>query len=55
MSLIHDALKSMDAPQDSKPAMARASKATVRARPAWLDAMLAFAVVLGAGILGWFV
>lgn len=55
MSLIHDALKSMDAPLDSKPAMARASKATVRGRPAWLDAMLAFAVVLGAGILGWFV
>lgn len=55
MSLIHDALKSMDAPQDSKPAMARASEATVRGRPAWLDAMLAFAVVLGAGILGWFV
>lgn len=55
MSLIHDALKSMDAPQDSKPAMARASKAAVRGRPAWLDAMLAFAVVLGAGILGWFV
>lgn len=55
MSLIHDALKSMDAPQDSKPAMARASKAAMRGRPAWLDAMLAFAVVLGAGILGWFV
>lgn len=55
MSLIHDALKSMDAPQDSKAAMARASKAAVRGRPAWLDAMLAFAVVLGAGILGWFV
>ena len=55
MSLIHDALKSMDAPQDSKPAMARASKAAVRGRPAWLDAMLAFAVVLAAGILGWFV
>lgn len=55
MSLIHDALKSMDAPQDSKPAMARASKVAVRGRPAWLDAVLAFAVVLGAGILGWFV
>ena len=55
MSLIHDALKSMDAPQDSKPAMARASKGAVRGRPAWLDAVLAFAVVLGAGILGWFV
>lgn len=55
MSLIHDALKSMDAPQNTKPAMAQASKAAGRARPAWLDAMLAFAVVLGAGILGWFV
>lgn len=55
MSLIHDALKSMDAPQDSKPAMARASRAAVRGRSAWLDALLAFAVVLGAGILGWFV
>lgn len=55
MSLIHDALKSMDAPQDSRPAMARAPKAAVRGRPAWLDATLAFAVVLGVGILGWFV
>lgn len=55
MSLIHDALKSMDAPQNSQPAMAKAPKAAVRGRPAWLDAMLAFAIVLGAGILGWFV
>lgn len=53
MSLIHDALKSMDAPQEPRPAVPRAPAAPVRRRPAWLDALLAFAVVLGAGVLGW--
>jgi hypothetical protein len=53
MSLIHDALKSMDAPQESRPAAVRAPAAAARRRPAWLDALLAFAVVLGAGVLGW--
>ena len=55
MSLIHDALKSMDAPQGPAPAAARAPASAPRRRPAWLDALLAFGVVLGAGVLGWFV
>ncbi len=53
MSLIHDALKSMDAPQEPKPAMVRAPAVAARGRPAWLDAVLAFAVVVGVGVLGW--
>ncbi|PJI97098.1 hypothetical protein CLU85_1866 [Acidovorax sp. 69] len=55
MSLIHDALKSMEAPQESKPVGARAPAVMARHRPAWLDAVLAFVVVLGAGVLGWFI
>ena len=55
MSLIHDALKSMEAPHAPKPAAMRAPAAVARPRPAWLDAALAFAVVLGAGVLGWFI
>lgn len=55
MSLIHDALKSMDAPQGPAPAAARAPASAPRRRPAWLDALVAFGVVLGAGVLGWFV
>ena len=39
MSLIHDALKSMDAPQEPKPVMAHAPVAQARARSAWLDAV----------------
>ncbi len=54
MSLIHDALKSMDAPQEPKPVMAHAPVALARARSAWLDAVLAFAAVLGVGMLGWY-
>lgn len=53
MSLIHDALKSMEAPQEPKPAVARAPAVAARGRPAWLDAVLAFAVVVGVGVLGW--
>lgn len=53
MSLIHDALKSMDAPQEPKPAVVRAPAVAARGRPAWLDAVLAFAVVVGVGVLGW--
>lgn len=56
MSLIHDALKSMDSPRESMPIAAPARvKAHAPSRPAWLDALLAFVIVLGAGILGWFV
>lgn len=55
MSLIHDALKSMDAPQDPKLVLARAPTTVARRRPAWLDAVLAFFIVLGAGVVGWFV
>ena len=55
MSLIHDALKSMDAPQqDPKLVLARAPvTAARRRRPAWLDAVLAFVIVVGAGVVGW--
>lgn len=55
MSLIHDALKSMDSSRDSMPAAAPMRVNAPQRRPAWLDAMLAFLIVLGAGILGWFV
>lgn len=58
MSMIHDALKSMDAeaPQPSRPGpSARAPAAERRGRPAWLDGVLAFCVVVGAGVLGWYV
>ena len=54
MSLIHDALKSMDAPQDPQMAPARAPATAVHRRPAWLDAVLAFVLVAGAGMVGWF-
>lgn len=54
MSLIHDALKSMDTPQESQPAVARARAVPAHGRPAWLDAMLAFVVVVGGGVLGWY-
>ena len=52
MSLIHDALKSFDVPQESQNAVARARAVPARARPAWLDATLAFVVVLLGGVLG---
>lgn len=55
MSLIHDALKSMDTPQVSQPAVAHARAVSAHARPAWLDAMLAFMAVVGVGVLGWYV
>jgi len=58
MSLIHDALKSMDAdaPQPSRPGSSvRVSAAGQRGRPAWLDGLLAFGVVVGAGVVGWYV
>jgi len=58
MSLIHDALKSMDAdaPQQSRPGSpARAPAAARGGRPAWLDGLLAFCVVVGAGVAGWYV
>ncbi len=56
MSLIHDALKSMDTPpQDPKLVLARAPVMVARRRPAWLDAALAFFIVLGAGVVGWLV
>lgn len=51
MSLIHDALKSMDAPAVSTPVASR--PATTAARPAWLGGVLAFVSVLGAGGVGW--
>lgn len=54
MSLIHDALKSMDSPQqDPKLVLARAPVTAARRRPAWLDAVLAFVIVVGAGVVGW--
>ena len=63
MSLIHDALKSMDAaaPQAAAPAVAArapapapsASPAARGGRPAWVDGVLAFAVVVGVGGAGW--
>lgn len=56
MSLIHDALKSMDAPEQSRPAAVappRAPAPVAAGRPGWVDALLAFAAVLGAGFLGW--
>lgn len=60
MSLIHDALKSMDAtaPQAAAPALAarapaRSSSATRGGRPAWVDGVLTFAVVVGVGGAGW--
>ncbi len=58
MSLIHDALKSMDAdaPQPSRPGSSvRVSASGQRGRPAWLDGLLAFGVVVGAGVVGWYV
>ncbi|GAB3359721.1 MULTISPECIES: tetratricopeptide repeat protein [Giesbergeria] len=51
MSLIHDALKSMDTPAVSTPVASR--PATTAARPAWLGGVLAFVSVLGAGGVGW--
>lgn len=51
MSLIHDALKSMDAPAASVPLTARPPAAVQR--PAWWGGVLAFAGVLGVGGLGW--
>ncbi len=59
MSLIHDALKSMDtaAAAPAAPAPTVRPRATAPAhragRPAWLDGALAFAIVVGAGGLGW--
>lgn len=60
MSLIHDALKSMDAPAAPAPAAPAVAVARPRAataprggRPAWLDGALAFAIVVAAGGLGW--
>lgn len=59
MSLIHDALKSMDAPQQQPmPAPTRPAApvaAAGRGRPAWVDGLLAFCVVVGAGAAGWYV
>lgn len=55
MSLIHDALKSMDSPRESTPTVAPVLASAQSRRPAWLDALLAFVIVLGAGILGWFI
>lgn len=57
MSLIHDALKSMDseAPQPPRPSSSARAPAAAprRGRPAWLDGLLAFCVVVGAGVVGW--
>jgi hypothetical protein len=58
MSLIHDALKSMDTAAASPAAPAatarpRAATAPRGGRPAWLDGALAFAIVVAAGGLGW--
>lgn len=56
MSLIHDALKSMDAPEHAMPARAvRASRGEASGRSAWVYACLAFVVVVGVGALGWYV
>ncbi|MFY3386656.1 tetratricopeptide repeat protein [Paracidovorax sp. MALMAid1276] len=55
MSLIHDALKSMDAPQDAPRVLPRAPATPVRKRPAWVDAALAFVIVVGVGVGGWYV
>ena len=58
MSLIHDALKSMDTAAASPAAPAatarpRAAAAPRGGRPAWLDGALAFVIVVAAGGLGW--
>ncbi len=58
MSLIHDALKSMDTAAAAPAAPAatarpRAATAPRGGRPAWLDGALAFAIVVAAGGLGW--
>lgn len=55
MSLIHDALKSMDAPQGAPRVLPRAPATPARKRPAWVDAALAFVIVVGAGVAGWYV
>lgn len=51
MSLIHDALKSMDTPAVSVPMASR--PATTGSRPAWWGGVFAFVSVLGAGGVGW--
>jgi hypothetical protein len=53
MSMIHDALKSMDTRPELNSSMAGALTVE-RARPAWLDALLAFVAVVAIGLLGWF-
>lgn len=56
MSIIHEALKSMDGPQTSTPdtpASQRRKRASTES--SWLAAVLAFSAVVGAGVLGWYV
>lgn len=55
MSLIHDALKSMDEPREPRRVLPPAPAAAPRSRPAWLDAVLAFVAVVAAAWLGWMV
>lgn len=56
MSIIHEALKSMDGPQTSTPdTPASQRRKRTSAESSWLAAVLAFSAVVGAGVLGWYV
>lgn len=54
MSLIHDALKSMDSLSDSGVNLNRASQAPSVVRPTWIIAFLAFFAVIALGLGGWY-
>ncbi len=53
MSLIHDALKSMDAPSSASAPLSAPRSTTSAARPGWIGGVVAFASVLGAAGVGW--
>lgn len=56
MSIIHEALKSMDGPPHAAPDRAASRpRKDPSAGASWLVALLAFAAVIGAGVLGWYV
>ena len=56
MSIIHEALKSMDGPAHAAPDRpASRPRKDPSAGSSWLVALLAFAAVIGAGVLGWYV
>lgn len=53
MSMIHDALKSMDTPSVSASPIAAHPSAITVARPVWVGGVVALASVLGAAGVGW--